>query len=569
MQPHKAWYSAVTAHYFCRSSRPCRKTDNGIAVMTTPAVAERPASNPPTSQRILRLYHLYRICIGILLVLLNHSQLEEQLLRVSHQQVFFYASWGYLLINLALGLGIRQPKRPSTLFSLTAIDIVLLCLLFYTAGGPPSGIGNLIVVSVAVANLFLLRHLGILLASFGAAGIIYLTFYLSIKDPAASSMYMQAGLLGTLCFAAAFFVQIASKRLKASEVLVREQAFTVASLEALNALVIERIQTGIIIIDENNQVLQANKAALSMLNSRKLQGANLGIYFRELLDSYHTWQKNPSMLPATVRFSEKSPRLQPSFVCLGQQQPSQLLIFLEDTGQVSQQAQHLKLLSLGRLAAAISHEIRNPLGAISHAAQLLNESENLDRGDLRLAQIIQDQTRRMNLVVENVLQLSRQRQSEPQVLDLKYWLHRFVSNYQNTAAANEILQLKVSGTSLQTRMDPHQLDQVLTNLISNAMRHTRPADGKRRVEIHLYRHADSQQAVLEVLDEGPGIAPAEQQSMFEPFFTTDSKGTGLGLYISRELCEANQARLDYFPRAEVGSCFMITFAHTNALGANQ
>lgn len=533
--------------------------------MTTPDTAKGLIASP----RILRLYHLYRICIGVLLVLLNHSELEEQILRVSHQQIFLYASWGYLLINIALSFSIRHTRRSSSLFSLASIDIMLLCLLFYTAGGPSSGIGNLIVVSVAVANIFLYRNLGMLLASIGAAGIIYLTFYLSIRDPGASSMYMQAGLLGALCFAAAFFVQIVSRRLKASEVLVREQAFTVANLEALNALVIERIQTGIIIIDEHNQILQANNAAQTMLNSRKLQGANLGIHFRELLECFQSWQQNPSMSPATVRFSEKTPRLQPSFVYLSKQQPSQLLIFLEDTGQINQHAQHLKLLSLGRLAAAISHEIRNPLGAISHAAQLLNESDNLDAGDLRLAQIIHDQTRRMNLVVENVLQLSRQRQSDPQVLDLKYWLHRFVSTFQSTAPNNHVLQLSVNGTSLQTRMDPHQLDQVLTNLISNAIRYTKPVDGQRKVELKLYRHEDSQQAILEVLDEGPGISETEQQSMFEPFFTTDSKGTGLGLYISRELCEANQARLDYFVRETGGSCFMITFAHPHAYGANQ
>ena len=523
----------------------------------------------PAGLRILRLYHLYRLCIGTLLLLLNYSILEDQLPRIAHPNIFLYASWGYLLINIALSFSVRNAGRSSSLFSLASIDIILLCLLFYTAGGPASGIGNLIVVSVAVANLFLYRHLGMLLASFGAAGIIYLTFYLSVSDPGASAMYMQAGLLGALCFAAAFFIQIATKRLKASEVLVREHAFTVANLEALNALVIERIQTGIIIIDDNHQILQANKAAQNMLNSRKLRGANLGIYFRELLESFQTWQKNPSMPAASVRFSEKSPRLQPSFVYLSQKGPSQLLIFLEDTGQISQQAQHLKLLSLGRLAAAISHEIRNPLGAISHAAQLLNESNNLDAGDLRLAQIIQDQTRRMNLVVENVLQLSKQRQSEPQVLDLKYWLHRFVSNYQATSPPENILQLNTSGAPLQTRMDPHQLDQVLTNLVSNAMRYTRESDGKRLVRIELYRHPDNQQSILEILDDGPGIPDSERQSMFEPFFTTDSKGTGLGLYISRELCEANQARLDYFPRPQGGSCFMITFAHTNAYGAEQ
>lgn len=521
-------------------------------------------------QRVLRLYHIYRLIIGLALVLIISSNLESQLLDVTHRQFFLYASWAYLILNIIVATSMQQAERIGVLFALALFDIVQLCTLFYTAGGPSSGIGNLIIVAVAVANVLLYRHLGILIAAVGAAGIIYLTFYLSFSNAYVSNLYMQAGISGMLCFAAAFFVQAVSKRLKASEALAIKQASTVASLEALNALVIDRMRTGILIVDNQYRILQANQSALQMLNSRQLQGASLAIHFPALIDSYQAWQKNTSMHPSSVQFSERTPQLQPSFVLLNKNNDTgQLLIFLEDTRQINQHAQHLKLLSLGRLAAAISHEIRNPLGAISHAAQLLNESEQLGSEDKRLAQIIQDQTRRMNLVVENVLQLSKQRQAEQQVLDLKYWLHRFVSNYQERATTNEVLRLLVKGSSLQTRMDPHQLDQVLTNLINNAMRYTKEVEGKRYVDLILYRHPDSKLPVLEILDEGPGIPESEQQSMFEPFFTTDSKGTGLGLYISRELCEANQARLDYSPREGTGSCFKITFAHPKSYGLRQ
>lgn len=521
-------------------------------------------------QRVLRLYHIYRLIIGLALVLIISSNLENQLLDVVHRQVFLYASWAYLIINIIIGISIQRAERTGILFAIVVLDVAQLCLLYYTAGGQPSGIGNLIIVAVAIANILLYRHLGLLIAAIGAAGIIYLTFYLSLTTPSASNQYMQAGILGMLCFAAALFVQILSKRLKDSEALTQEQASTLADLEALNALVIDRMRTGIIIVDDNYRVVQANQAAQQMLNCRQLQGANLSLHFRALTDSYEAWRQNTSMHPQSVQFSEKTPQLQPSFVRLStSSQAQQLLFFLEDTRHINQHAQHLKLLSLGRLAAAISHEIRNPLGAISHAAQLLNESEQLDQSDHRLTQIIQDQSRRMNIVIENVLQLSKQHQADPQVLDLKYWLHRFVSNYHENASADHVLRLHVTGKSLRTRMDPHQLDQVLNNLINNAMRFTRVVEGKRYVDLTLYRHPDSQQPILEVLDEGPGIAEAEQHSMFEPFFTTDNKGTGLGLYISRELCEANQARLDYKLRKTIGSCFRVTFAHPKSYGMRQ
>ncbi|MFZ3203528.1 MAG: HAMP domain-containing sensor histidine kinase, partial [Pseudomonas sp.] len=233
--------------------------------------------------------------------------------------------------------------------------------------------------------------------------------------------------------------------------------------------------------------------------------------------------------------------------------------------QIAQQAQQLKLASLGRLTAGIAHEIRNPLGAISHAAQLLQESEDLQGPDQRLAQIIQDHSRRMNLVIENVLQLSRRRQAEPQLLDLKYWLHRFASEFRGSAAPGQTLHLETQSGTVQTRMDPHQLTQVLTNLVQNGLRYSAHNHPQGQVWLKLFRDESSDLPVLEVLDDGPGVAPEQLQHIFEPFFTTDNKGNGLGLYIAREMCESNQARLDYKPREGGGSCFRITFAHPRKL----
>jgi two-component system sensor histidine kinase PilS (NtrC family) len=186
--------------------------------------------------------------------------------------------------------------------------------------------------------------------------------------------------------------------------------------------------------------------------------------------------------------------------------------------------------------------------------------------DRRLAQIIQDHSRRMNLVIENVLQLSRRRQAEPQLLDLKYWLHRFVSEYRQGLNAQQTVHLETIGSSLQTRMDPNQLTQVLTNLVQNGLRYSGQQHERAQVWLRLYREEASDLPVVDVLDDGPGIAVEQLHNVFEPFFTTESKGTGLGLYLSRELCESNQARLDYRERPEGGSCFRIVFSHPRKLG---
>lgn len=520
-------------------------------------------------QRPLRLYHLYRLLIGLSLVLLISSNLENQLLNIAHNQLFTLGSWGYLIVNTLIILVMPRAERLGPLFALALFDVLLLCLLYYAAGGTPSGIGNLIVVAVAVANILLYRNIGLLIAAAGAAGIIYLTFYLSLSHPEASNQFMQAGVLGMLCFAAALGVQTLGRKLVANELLLQQHASTVANLEALNAAIIERMRTGILVLDENYQVLQVNQAAQHMLDSNGLQLKNLATYYPPLIQAYEVWQKNPSITPPQLQFSAQSPQLQPGFAIHRQDNAFQLLIFLEDIKHYQQQAQQLKLASLGRLAAGIAHEIRNPLGAISHAAQLLSESDCLSRPDQRLSQIIQEQSRRLNHVIENVLQLSRQQKSEPQLLDLKYWVHRYANAYRESSPGDQLLKLVVTGNHLSTRMDPYQLNQILDNLVSNAMRHTSVVNGKRQVELCLFRHHSLLLPVLEVRDSGKGVPTEEQEALFEPFHTTEKQGTGLGLYISRELCEGNQARLDYIERPGLGACFRITFAHPKSFGLNK
>ncbi|MEO4047235.1 ATP-binding protein [Pseudomonas sp. CAU 1711] len=517
-------------------------------------------------RRILRLYNLYRATVGLALVILISSQLDRELLDLAHAELFRYGSWSYLILNVLLAVLVQRPRHLAQIFALALLDVLQLCALFYAAGGTPSGIGNLLVVAVAIANILLRGRIGLLIAAVAAIGMLSLTFYLSLHRPAATSQFVQAGALGALSFAAAIFLQGLTHRLQQSESLAEQRAVDVASLEELNALILQRMRTGILVLDKQHRVLLANQGALNMLGRSKLENKVLDPFCPQLVQRLQQWQHNPTLRPQSLQSVPDGPLLQPSFVPLLRGEEQHTLIFLEDISQITQQAQQLKLASLGRLTAGIAHEIRNPLGAISHAAQLLQESEALEGPDRRLAQIVQDHSRRMNLVIENVLQLSRRRQAEPQLLDLKYWLHRFASEFRSTLAGpDQTLHLEAIGGGLQTRMDPHQLTQVLTNLVQNGLRYSAQKHQQGQVWLKLYRDSESDLPTLEVLDDGPGVPPDQEQHIFEPFYTTDNKGTGLGLYISRELCESNQARLDYKPRAGGGSCFRITFAHPRKL----
>jgi len=233
---------------------------------------------------------------------------------------------------------------------------------------------------------------------------------------------------------------------------------------------------------------------------------------------------------------------------------------MEDSATLAKQAQQLKLASLGRLTASIAHEIRNPLGAISHATQLLDESEALNDSDQRLITIIGDHTQRVNAVVENILQLSRPGSSTPQQIRMQQWLEKFADEFARSGNCQpQQISVLVTPADLEVYMDPSLLHQVVWNLCQNAMRHG--TQGTTPFELRMVCELSpvSLKPQLDIIDNGAGIAPDIADTIFEPFFTTRSSGTGLGLYIAREICENNQSHLDYIPTAEGGSCFRITF----------
>lgn len=523
--------------------------------------AETLSLQSPQAQRILRLYHLYRLTIGVLLVLLISSSLDAELLQMADTDLFRAGCWLYLVFNILVVVLLERPRLKAQLFSLAMVDAILLSGLFYAAGGPSSGIGNLLIASVAISNVLLRGRFGLVIAATSAIGIIYLTFYISFSTPSVSNDYVQAGSLGALCFAAALLVQALTARMHVSEVLAEQRAADVDNLEELNALILQRMRTGIVVLDARRQVLLANQGALTLLGHEQLVGEVIDEYSPQLVDRLRQWLINPIMVPRSITTSALGPILQPSFAALNRGDQRQTLIFLEDLSQITQQAQQLKLAALGRLTASIAHEIRNPLGAVSHAAQLLHESEELSTPDRRLGQIILDQSRRINLVIENVLQLSRRRESQPKLLDLRLWLETFVADIRRSAPPHQLTHTEIGQGMLTTRMDPEQLTQVVTNLLQNGLRYSGKVHDVAQVWLKLFHDPKSDLPTLEVIDDGPGVAQQHLSKIFEPFFTTESKGTGLGLYLSRELCESNQAHLDYNPRQGGGSCLRITFAH--------
>ena len=515
--------------------------------------------------KILRIYNIYRVVLGLFLTLLTSSALRDGLIDLQNPDLYESASWIYLIVNVLIALLLHQGKRDLHLFVLAVLDIFLLAILFYAAGGASSGLGNLLIIPVATGNILLHGRIGQLLAALASLALIYLTFFLSLSHPAISQSYLQVGVLGCIYFAVALFVQRLSRRLRQSENLAQQHAASLASMEKLNQLIIQRMRTGIVVIDEAREVLLANEAAAQMLGKPIIRGMELDRLSPELGQRQRQWQINPSIRALPFRNHVGGAELMASFKRLPADESESLLVFLDDNAVVAQQVQQLKLASLGRLTASIAHEIRNPLGALSHAAQLLVESEHIDEQDRRLTEIIQQHSKRMNRVIETVLELSRRRQSEPQLVDLTLWLAQFIRDHRQSSPATDIIECEFEKEGILTRMDPNQLTQVLGNLCQNAFRYSGEPGTQRTIWLKLYEAADTGLPTLEVIDHGPGIDDRHLGQVFEPFFTTDSSGTGLGLYISRELCESNQARLEYERLEPRGSCMRIVFAHPKRL----
>ncbi len=355
--------------------------------------------------------------------------------------------------------------------------------------------------------------------------------------------------------------QLLRKQYHETEALVVKQEHSLASLSELNDLIIRRMRIGAIVVDSDNQIQTMNEAAWHLIGNPKPDQRKLAVIAPELTRRLYHWRQYNKIDLQAVALAEQAPEVIPRFVKSGLGDGGGAIIFLDDTSLVSSQAEKLTLNSLGRLSASIAHEIRNPLAAISHSAQLLAESEMLDAADRRLIEIVLSQSSRMNSIIDNILQLSRRDRSRPEVVDLSTWVPTFIDEYRHTnPLGQDDLRASVQAANLVVTFDLTQLHQVAWNLVQNAIRYGRQPNAQARVTALVRSDPSTHNIVLEVIDRGPGITAKAVARIFEPFFTTHEHGTGLGLYIARQICEANQASLDYVAVAGGGSCFRVSFA---------
>ena len=529
---------------------------------------KRPAEEPDLTWRVLGTLNVFRLLVAVTLLGLFFASGDPRFFGDRFPALFSATAAGYFVFSVVSGLAIRQRWVSAGLQALTQItaDITAIVILMHASGGITSGLGGLLVVFLGAGSLVLPLQAPVIFAALATLAVLGEQFFSLLGGVSDTGHYPAAGILGAIIFAITLAVRPLARRIQISEALARQRGVDLANLSELNEYIVQHLRESIVVVDADNKIRLINGSAAQLLGAPEpCNGLPLSKASEDLTDYITRWRADPSLkshTEFTMIAADSSARLATHIAPLGKndRREGPILIFLEDSSIMNARVQRSKLASLGRLSASIAHEIRNPVGAMSHAGQLLAESAALSDDERRLTEIIQTHAERVSHIIDNVLQLSRRESSSPERFQLGPWLEDFAQEFTRTLELQEG-ELAVADVEegLEVRMDPSHLRQVLWNLCDNAVKYASETGGI-LVELEARRMQRTGQPYLEVLDQGHGVDPAIVDKIFEPFYTERSGGTGLGLYISRELCELNRATLVYQDREQGGNIFRVIFA---------
>ncbi|MCE9549662.1 MAG: PAS domain-containing protein [Betaproteobacteria bacterium] len=521
------------------------------------------APAPDAMWRSIYFFNLYRLTLSGLFVFLVSTYGDALSLGSRAPSLFFRTSLIYLVLTLIslLTIKLRWPRFSLQLAFLVGTDIVCITVLSHASGGIQSGLGVLLLVSLTATGLISRGKITLFFAALASIAVLLQHSYAVLTQDAAVAQYVQAGLLSTAYFAVAWLAHSMAKYAIASENLAALRGVDLANMAETNRLVIQDMPDGVLVVNELGMVRQYNPGVERLLGYAfsNTDNASLESCAPLLADRFAVWRQHQGRGHEVLRLPITNHQVRVRFLPVQRDGFGGAIIFLEDMQRVQAQAQQIKLAALGRLTANIAHEVRNPLSSISYATELLQEEKH-DPAQARLFQIIMDNAARLNSIVEDVLQLNRRDRVHSEDYNLAEKLPLYIEGLGHTQGmSQEIFLIKVASACVIS-FDRGHIDQVLWNLCRNALRYCSKQAGS--VQLCAWRSREGR-TVLEILNDGPPVAPETVQQLFEPFFTMTAGGTGLGLYIARELCEANGATLEYRQPAKGGACFRIVFGDQN------
>ncbi len=513
--------------------------------------------------RPLRVLVFYRLLVAGFLLWLTWQGDTFRPLGESDPRLFVATAWGYAMAAFVFLVASRLQGRHFLLqvVGQVVVDIVCISLIMHASGGVGSGVGMLLVVTLAGAGLLLPGRMALLFAALASIAVLAEQLISGLAGQPIS--YPQAGMLGMTFFATALLAHVLGHRIRENEQLAQQRAVERDRMVRLAGFVMQQSESGYLALDTVGRVVMANSGARELLHlPKQVQGVPVAALAPWVAELYRRWREDPGQDRMTWPESESGPALTLRLQRLGSpgEHEELVLVQIEDSSRAMRHAHQIKLASLGRLTASIAHEIRNPLAAISHASGLLAESPDLAEEDQRLAAIIGKQTRRIDQIIRNVLQLGGRERAMGEPIELVGWLRGFLEEFGAAQGLAMADRLQTEVASQPVWFNPSHLYQVVWNLCLNAQRHSGGCSESPCWWVRLGYSEAGGRPWLEVVDRGPGVAEKERELIFEPFYSTASDGVGLGLYIARQLAEYNRGLLNYYPESGGGSRFRLTFS---------
>jgi two-component system, NtrC family, sensor histidine kinase PilS len=465
------------------------------------------------------------------------------------------------------------------------VDIVCFSGLHFLSSGGTFNYVAMLVLPVLMAGVLTPRLTALATAAcvtFTLLGAAWLSA--AAGDAAATGLMAQAGLTGIGLFVIAVLAGELAGRLAREELTAKGSLELARQQAQLNRLMIEEMQDGVLVVDKKGRVRAANPAARRLLAPQgmchsapfRMRGVPewdrlVSTVDQALLDGYAPEEGSdvPLIFDSGVR---RTVRVRIRFTRRKRSASNEELcvLLLEDVRSMQARSRQEKLAAMGRVSAGIAHEIRNPLAAISQANALLSEDATT-ASQRQLTQMVSENVDRLKRIVDDVMEVAAGGRSQATVIDVvavlsvvcQEWAHSqglnwfFVSDGtvpapNNASGPESLLYLMLPKTSLHAVFDTEHLRRVLVNLLDNAKRHASGGPGS--VQVSFTEHGLSGLQLL-VCSDGEVIPPDVEQHLFEPFFSTRSRGTGLGLYICRELCERYGASIDYRRRSTEAGTF--------------
>jgi two-component system sensor histidine kinase PilS (NtrC family) len=509
------------------------------------ALSVAPARGHATALwRSLHYFNVYRLIAAALLLLMAAAGGPNLQFGARDYALFMLVAAAQCLCSLLWFLLIRARWRFQLQLGIQVfVDVGVVALLTYASHGIASGLGLLLLTTLAAAGLVSRGRLTLFYAALATIAILLEHTIEVLHFEAPMALFAQAGLLCTAFFAVAWLAHELAKYAIASEELAAQREIDLENMAHVSEHVIRDMQDGVLVVDGEGVIRQFNTRAEHILGPMpEHRDVALSQYAPAVAQRFTAWRADTggAESPSDTNITEE---IGARIVPVGRRRSAGAVIFLEDRTRIQIEARQMKLAALGRLTANIAHEIRNPLGAISHATELLQEEPPSTDTAKRLITIIHDNTQRLNRMVNDVLKLRRSDSAHIEHFKVADYLKVFVEQFcQIERIDPEIFSIELNADP-KVIFDRSHLNQVMWNLSRNALRHCRRQKSSIRVLVDTIDGGDT--VKLDVIDDGPGVPDGLRSQLFEPFFTTATGGTGLGLYIAREVCEANNAKLDY------------------------